>query len=472
MDDALTSTREGMVLGGTYRLERLIGAGGMGSVYEAVHLRVPRRFAVKLLNPELVNNREIFERFRREAEIAGALGHEHIVQVFDFNYADGGVPYMVLELLSGEDLSKRLERGRLTLVASLRILEQVTSALEAAHEGGIVHRDLKPQNIFLCRTRSGRDNFAKVLDFGISKIVHSFNGVTRTGSVFGTPNYMAPEQAEGRQGDIDARSDLFSLGAIAYECLSGSRAFDAPTPMGTLYQVCHSVPRPLRELVPEVPEAVEQVIVKALAKKRDDRYANAAEFRQALLDAAGIPAINPQMDVSKPLQLDPAAIVSSPPDTLSPRVATVPPKTGFRLRRQHWPWIAGAVLGLLLSIAVVRRGENHPAAQPVAKPAVAATSVPVPTTVQVRLRLDPADARVELDGKVETDNPMQLVPSSASRELVISAPGYTSLRRQIRVESPMEIPITLEKTPEPPTRHKSKHHHRTKRILGPVEDDL
>jgi hypothetical protein len=130
---------------------------------------------------------------------------------------------------------------------------------------------------------------------------------------------------------------------------------------------------------------------------------------------------------------------------------------------------------LVLSIAVVRRGDKHPAAQPVAKRAVAATPVPttvVPTKVEVRLRLDPADARVELDGKVETNNPMQLVPSSASRELVISAPGYASLRRQIRVESPMEIPITLEKTPEPPPHHKSKPHHRTKRILGPVENDL
>src|SRR5262249_41115672 len=214
----------------------------MGSVYEASHLRVPRRFAVKLLNPEAIGHRDVFERFQREAEIASSLGHDHIAQVFDFNYAEDGVPYMVLELLEGEDLSVRIgKKGSLTVAQTVALLEQVTDALEAAHGRGIVHRDLKPQNLFLCR-RGGSDDFVKILDFGISKILHAPTMSTRTGMIFGTPNYMSPEQAEGRQSEIDRRTDIFALGTILYECLSGRVAFQSPTAVGTIYQVCHGVP--------------------------------------------------------------------------------------------------------------------------------------------------------------------------------------------------------------------------------------
>ncbi|MEK6606837.1 MAG: serine/threonine-protein kinase, partial [Myxococcota bacterium] len=188
----------GQVLGGSYRLLRPLGEGGMGVVYEAEHLRLPRRLAVKILHAEIGREKEVVERFRREAFIASALGHQNIVEVIDFNVTDTGIPFMVLELLEGQDLAARIARfGRLTLAQALPILEQLTRALEAAHAHGIVHRDLKPQNIYLC-PRGGRDDFVKILDFGISKMLHSGSIVTRTGSIFGTPNYMSPEQAEGR----------------------------------------------------------------------------------------------------------------------------------------------------------------------------------------------------------------------------------------------------------------------------------
>src|SRR5689334_9329504 len=180
----------GTVLGGTYRLERLLGRGGMGAVYEARHVRLPRRYAVKLLKLEFAHDRDVLDRFRREAEIASSLGHQNIAEVFDFNLSEDGQAYMVLELLEGEDLSNRLAQGPLKLGQMLAVLRQVASALEAAHSRGIVHRDLKPSNLFLCK-RKGGDELVKVLDFGISKVLHTPNTATQTGAILGTPNYMS-----------------------------------------------------------------------------------------------------------------------------------------------------------------------------------------------------------------------------------------------------------------------------------------
>ncbi|MCC6994833.1 MAG: serine/threonine protein kinase, partial [Deltaproteobacteria bacterium] len=276
----------GTVIGGMYRLERLLGEGGMGSVYEAQHLRLPRRFAVKLLNQEVLGNKNAFERFQREAEIASALGDPHIVQVFDFNHTADGLPYMVLELLEGEDLWTRLQRGRLTLAETATFLEQVASALTVAHRNGIVHRDLNPRNVYLCRV-AGRDDFVKVLDFGISKVLDPQHTATVTGAIMGTPNYMSPEQAQGKQSEIDHRTDIFALGAMLYECLSQRRAFEAPTLVGALYQVCHGEPEPLTSLVPGLPPAVAEVIGLAMAKRKEDRPHSVKELYDDFMLACG-----------------------------------------------------------------------------------------------------------------------------------------------------------------------------------------
>ncbi|MBI5477650.1 MAG: protein kinase, partial [Deltaproteobacteria bacterium] len=287
--EANLEARVGATLGGTYRLDRLIAQGGMGAIYQATHLRVPRQFAVKLLNPQIVGEREVFERFQREAEIASALGHDNIVQVFDFNYSDDGVPYMVLELLVGEDLSQRIaRRTRLGLREVCSVVEQTCSALEAAHAQNIVHRDLKPQNIYLCK-HGHKDDVIKVLDFGISKILHAPGAKTQTGAIFGTPHYMAPEQAEGRQSEIDHRTDIFSLGAILYECITGQLAFDAPSMIGAIYKVCHVEPEPMAKYAPETPPAVEQVVRRALAKNKEQRYQNVTGLGVDFLRACNMP---------------------------------------------------------------------------------------------------------------------------------------------------------------------------------------
>jgi serine/threonine-protein kinase len=282
-------TLAGVVLHESYRLTRLIGEGGMGAVYEAVHVRLAKkRFAVKMLLPSVLEVPDVFTRFRREAEIATELGHPHIVDVFDFNTTPEGHPYMVMEFLEGEDLGKRLfRRGRLPAAEVTEVLAQAGSALQAAHDHGIVHRDMKPDNIFLVGPEDGPIR-VKVLDFGISKIKHgSASMATRENAIIGTPSFMSPEQAEGSVRDIDHTTDIFALGAIAYHALSGELPFAAPTLPGVLYKVCHHDPTPLSQVV-AVPPAVDGVLARALAKRKVDRYPRADLFVEELAGALAV----------------------------------------------------------------------------------------------------------------------------------------------------------------------------------------
>ena len=302
-------TAIGTVLSGTYRLARLLGSGGMSDVYEATHVRVPRKFAIKIISKEAAQVGEAVERFRREAEIASSLGNEHIVQVFDFNSTSDGRPYIAMERLEGEELATRIARkGRLTAAETARIVKQAAVALRAVHERGIVHRDLKPQNIFLC-VRDDQDDFVKILDFGISKIRDVSTPATKTGWIFGTPNYMSPEQATGRHADIDLRTDIFSMGVIAYECLTGKLAFGAPTPVGTMYRVCHEEPPPLRSIAEDVPVELQAVIERAMAKDPAKRYPTVAQFAEEFSAAC---TLSNQGAVAKPADTQQPATKSCP----------------------------------------------------------------------------------------------------------------------------------------------------------------
>ena len=213
----------GSVIAGTYKIEALLGRGGMGAVFLASHQRLAgKQVAIKILHTE-VEGTDAAARFKREAEIAARLNHPNIVGVIDYNVAPDGTPYLVLDYLEGETLAQRIARGPLPLDQVVSIVRQVGSALAAAHRAGIVHRDLKPQNIFLVPTEvDGRMvEIAKVLDFGISKIRGSQTVKTQDSALLGTPQYMAPEQATGQHASIDERTDVFAFGAIVYEMLSG-----------------------------------------------------------------------------------------------------------------------------------------------------------------------------------------------------------------------------------------------------------
>ncbi|MGO9663175.1 MAG: protein kinase domain-containing protein [Polyangia bacterium] len=280
--DALVGT----VLGGTYRITRLIGEGGMGAVYEAVQLRLNKRVAVKLMARDLAANREALARFHREAEITSRLGHPHLVSVVDFGQAESGEPYLVMEYLEGEDLDHRLRRvGRMPIEAVAHVLKQVASALSAAHGQGVVHRDLKPGNIFLVQI-PGEPDFVKVLDFGISKMKAARTQLTNASAVMGTPNYMSPEQATGLVEEVDHHADQWALACIAWEMLLGRGPFVADEVAAILYQIINLDPHPLAPRVPGLPPAIESVLRRALNKRTAGRFSSMREFSRAFEAAA------------------------------------------------------------------------------------------------------------------------------------------------------------------------------------------
>ncbi len=276
--------RVGTLAGETYQIVRVIGEGGMGRVYEARHLRLKeRRFAIKTLHADLAKNPEIVARFLREAESASSLSHPHVVDVFDVHHFADGTPYLVGEFLDGEELAEHVAKnGPLSPASAAVIGHQICSALAAAHARGIVHRDMKPENVFVLRAPSGRPDplRVKILDFGISKARDERTHLTRTGMIMGTPSYMAPEQARGQA--VDHRADVYAVGAVLYYALTGQKPFDSEDPTSTLTLVLTRDPERLRTLAPTIPEALELVVQKAMAKDPADRFESMPELARAL----------------------------------------------------------------------------------------------------------------------------------------------------------------------------------------------
>ena len=287
----------GRLLGESYQIVRVIGEGGMGRVYEARHLRLKeRRFAVKVLHADLAKNTEIVARFLREAESASSLSHPNVVDVFDVHHLADGTPYLVAELLDGEELADYVARiGPLEPRIAAVMFRQVCRALGAAHARGIVHRDMKPENVFVLRSSfealaagETRQITVKVLDFGISKSKGSEDAnLTRTGVIMGTPSYMSPEQARGKP--VDLRADVYSTGAALYYALTGRRPFDSTDPTSTLSMVLTQEPTRPRLIDPRIPEALELVVQRAMAKEPNDRYEdmNALDRALAAFDDSG-----------------------------------------------------------------------------------------------------------------------------------------------------------------------------------------
>ncbi len=271
----------GQVLG-SYYVARLVGAGGMGRVYLGVHPQIQSRVAIKVLGEECSKDRGLVERFFTEARAVNVIRHESIVNVLDINQLPNGQSYIVMELLEGDSLADLIRRGPIPLGELSRLLVQVLGGLGAAHQKGIIHRDLKPDNVFV--TRAGR---AKILDFGIAKLVPELGAVsegTRTGALIGTPFYMAPEQALARP--VDARSDLYSVGIILYEAVTGRRPFQGATLYELLKQHVELEPPPPSSMRGDIPPALEAVIRRAMAKNPSHRFQSAGEFARALEESS------------------------------------------------------------------------------------------------------------------------------------------------------------------------------------------
>jgi serine/threonine-protein kinase len=300
----------GQTVGGRYLIKGVLGEGGMGTVYDAEHLGLSRQVAIKVLSPAQARKRVAVKRFQQEARAAGAIGHPNICEVYDLGLLDDGRPYLVMEKLVGQTLADRIAKeGGLPFDDVVEVMVQVLSGLVAAHEKGIIHRDIKPENIFLAR-RVGCPPIIKLLDFGVSKMMPEFQtgedslDLTRTGMVMGTPYYMSPEQARGER-NLDGRVDVYACGVVMYEAIAGRRPFLAPNYNALLLAIINTSPRPLRELRPKTPPELEAIIMKAMAKNRDDRFASAKHFLRELAPPSPIaegstPRLAPLVDGSPP----------------------------------------------------------------------------------------------------------------------------------------------------------------------------
>ncbi|HEU4389204.1 MAG TPA: serine/threonine-protein kinase, partial [Blastocatellia bacterium] len=278
MDDPMI----GRVLAGRYRLLARLGNGGMGVVYKALHVRMNRLAAVKIMTSDLCRNSEFVARFHREAEMASYLDHPNAVAAYDFGEAEDGLLYLAMRFIDGQTLASIIDHaGALGLERAARIIRQIAAALDAAQRVGLIHRDLKPQNVMVS-WRAGQSDWVEVVDFGAAKLVRVDPrlDLTRSGFVLGTPDYMSPEQVSGQE--LDSRSDLYSLGVLAYEMITGALPFEGSTPQERMASRLYRPPLQFARVRPDLdlPAGVESVIRKALAGDRDERYSSAVEFAE------------------------------------------------------------------------------------------------------------------------------------------------------------------------------------------------
>ncbi len=432
------------VVGGKYRIVRFLASGGMGSVYEAQQVVVRRRFAVKFLHPELALRSELLTRFQREAEAAGALESENVAAALDFGIAPDGAPYIVLEYLVGESLEQLREReGRLPVERAVNLVQQACRGVQAAHQAGIVHRDLKPQNLFVCRRGDGTD-LVKVLDFGVAKleVVERGGAETRTGTVLGTPSYMSPEQARGEK-KVDHLSDVYALGAVLYELLSGKKPHPGDSHNAILHHIATQPAIPLAQALPGLPEELAAVVERTLADDASRRPASAGELAEALAPwsrADVWPA--PKLEPSAPRHSEPSStlLAADAPATSRARSSPVPAlaASAERSNNERAPngaaveatppraregersraWVASLAVALAVAVAVIvvlARSERAPA------PALTFQHEPESPTQERALAVPPA-AREPAGPSPQSEPPGASAPAPTVKLVDVPAP--------------------------------------------------
>jgi len=489
--------RIGMVLQDRYRIVRVLGEGGMGTVYEGEHIVIKRRVAIKALHAQFAQNPEIVARFHREAQAATSVGHANIVEVTDMGQFPDKSAFMVLEFLEGRDWSDDIEKqGPQPAAKTIRIMSQVCDALDAAHAKGIVHRDLKPENIFLI-TRGDNPDFAKIVDFGISKLHDSTDkSMTKTGTAMGTPYYMAPEQAQGRK-DVGKGADIYSLGVILFQALTGQFPFDDESYPMLVLKICTEPAPPLSLYRPDLPAEFSEIVARCLRKDPNQRYATCGELKAALMPYRSLED-DPSVSADAPptsslaasalrsgiamagtvaatpagLEAAPHIVAKTDPDAL-PAVrasGTLTDLDGSKpsggSRAPLWGVIAG--LGLVLAGVVAMMAFKQPEEVVVANttPPVENTTPP-PTTpdvagqpanetppapptgngpfVTVQISTLPEDAEVYLDGH-RIPNPFdgELPQTEVPRTLEVRAEGYTTKAQDLVLSFAQRVRIRLE----------------------------
>src|SRR5262245_42844221 len=355
---AVSDTLIGTVFDGRYRIVRKLGTGGMADVYLAEDEELGRQVAIKILNDRHASDDQFVERFRREAKNAAGLSHPNIVSVYDRGEAEGTY-YIAMEFLEGRSLKEQIvAEGPLPVASAIEITRQILRALGFAHRRGIVHRDIKPHNVLLADAPGDGDGRFKVTDFGISRTTTS--QMTEAGSIVGTAQYLSPEQARG--APVDQRSDIYSVGVVLYELLTGKLPFNGETPLEIAMKHLSEIPRPPSELRPEIPADLDMVVLRALAKDPSDRYENAEEMERDLARVSQGAGVTAETAEAATAVLTGAGLADTAPTMISRRPVVAPYPTYGRdyydyeeprkRRRPIWPW----VFGILLAVAAIFAG--------------------------------------------------------------------------------------------------------------------
>lgn len=492
--------RKGVLVAERYRIIDVLGVGGVGAVYEAEHVGLGRRVALKILLPKYVENERMLSRFLQEARAAAAIGHPGIVEAYDVGRDDDMV-FIAMELLEGEELQERIVRDfPLTEKFVLRVGIDLADAVSAAHEHGIIHRDLKPQNIFLANTRNQKD-VVKVLDLGLAKLTRSDEEdslITRSGEVFGTPMYMAPEHLRSAR-DVDGRADIYAMGAILYQALTGTTPFDASTFAELVLKITSESPVEISLLRPGVSPPLARLVEKAMSKDREDRFGSASEIRDSLstclqdeseietsptmddiddseLSARPAPSASSSAAVTRAspapatpvVESDEAAHGEDEPETAreaEPSPGEVDSRTS-RAGPTNRPVIAGAVI---IALALVggtlfwmsqRAGASDPrevgglsASQPVASTKANDTdpsASPVAeetSSIELRIEAIPSEAKVFVDRAMAPDNPFagRFPRDGLAHSVRVEAVGYESWAQMVVFDRSQQLEVELTK---------------------------
>jgi serine/threonine-protein kinase len=436
---------------GKYEISEKIGAGGFGVVYKAWDPYIKRWVALKMC---AASDEETRGRFFREAQLAGALQHPNITLVFDFGL-EGDTPYFVQEFLTGTDLDELAERHRLSLEGALAVLIQVCTGLDFAHSRGIVHRDIKPANV-----RVLEDGTIKIMDFGIAKSMDAESRLTQTGVALGTAGYLAPEQLSGKP--LDSRTDIFSLGVMAYELVTGRKPFAGPNVSNVIYQIVHQEPAAPHLLNPRCPDRLERALLKALAKNPEDRFATAREFgaelQAVLASLSGRTAVQRaetttavvRGELARPAdrsttELTPPTRLAARPLDQLPTESVLAPRPGRR-KLLLGAAAAGAAAVAIVAVLLLRSGGPTPAAGDALLSAASAartpaavataTATPAPVMVAVELAIDPP-SEIEVDGTPLGRQQFYTVNLAVGPHTIVQrVPGY--MQKEHRVEVGLE----------------------------------